>query len=113
LQGERDCLRATVHPELQEDVLDVLLDGLRGDDEIVRDLHMVHSACEEPQDLELAPGEPSHDRTRDRARAFRKPLHPSQQLVEHEWFFSPRHRLVDLPQKSDAQCERPVNIASE
>src|SRR5207245_455600 len=55
-------LAPAVHAELEQDVLDVLLDGLPGDYEVARDVDVIHPACEKSQDLELPPSQPGDDR---------------------------------------------------
>jgi hypothetical protein len=45
-------------------VLDVLLDRLRRDHQIARDLDVIETARQEPEDLELSPRQPGDGRTR-------------------------------------------------
>src|SRR2546426_10115607 len=75
LECEGDRLRATVDPELQQDVLDVLLDRLWRDDEVTGDLGVVEPAREQAQDLELSARQAGDDRARYGARPTRQAVH--------------------------------------
>ena len=56
--GIHGRLHARVHLQLVEDVADVVADGVLGDEQLGRDLTVEPATGDQPQDLELALGEP-------------------------------------------------------
>src|SRR5437867_804280 len=82
-QREGDRLRPAVDAELQQDVLDVLVDRLRAQEQSARDACRVEAASEEAEDLALA-------RRQFRRRGGRhggaplETMRPRDELVERE-----------------------------